>query len=111
MILLPLSLWNRTKMSAGRYVEVMWPKWISPLAYIRAVVTMIFELVPSLMNLHYRHYTIVFIEILKCSGLARRFFHEKVRIETKYMMSRTIPAMISVNPNRVKPFGFHASLL
>jgi len=30
-------------MSAGRYVEVICPKWISPFAYIRAVVTMIFS--------------------------------------------------------------------
>jgi len=39
----PLSRWNLTNMSAGRYVEVMCPRWISPLAYIRAVVTMIFS--------------------------------------------------------------------
>ena len=39
----PLSLQNLTNISAGRYVEVMCPRWISPFAYIRAVVTMIFS--------------------------------------------------------------------
>ena len=39
----PLSLQNLTNMSAGKYVDVMCPRWISPFAYIRAVVTMIFS--------------------------------------------------------------------
>jgi len=61
----PLSRRYLTNMSAGRYVEVTCPKWISPLAYMSAVVTMILS---SAVHLQYYLYMSAVL-ILKRSGV------------------------------------------
>ena len=60
----PLSLQNLTNMSAGKYVEVMCPRWISPFAYIRAVVTMIFS-----SSVHLQFYKMFQVPLLKHNGI------------------------------------------